>query len=198
MQYAQPAAFTLNHGQEKSSVMPLRVRLAFVGIGCMLSSTPLAAAPPRCAPTNVPVTPVAGTNLRVYQGRTPSHVIRFTSERPGEPVEVFPEPPVRIVHRGTGAQCEIREGGVWARSGVYVGAGGSRFLLLEGSGSNAALVFYDANTCARLGEVDVSEARWRFVDSGVEVGRDCTGTTMEGCRTRRATPLGSNCAVVGK
>ena len=43
--------------------------------------------------------------------------IRFVSERPGEVVDVFPEPPVHIVQRATGAACQIREGGVWSRDG---------------------------------------------------------------------------------
>lgn len=179
----------------------MRLRaLGGLSLFCMSvgSPVPAAAAETRCAPVAVPVAPVAGTDFRVYEGRTAAHRIRFASERPGVLVDAFPEPPVRIIRRATGAECEIREGGVWARSGVYVGAGGRRLVLLETSGSNAALVVYDPNSCARLGEVDVSEARWRFVESGVDIGRDCTGTTIDGCRTQVTARLGSDCTVAAK
>lgn len=173
------------------------VGLTLLGIGCVVSTLPAAAAEKRCAPVNVSVVPVAGTDLRVYEGRTAAYRIRFASERPGTLVDVFPEPPVRLVRRATGAQCQIREGGVWSRSGVHVGAGGRRLLLLEASGAGAELVIYDPNSCARLGEVDVSEARWQFVDAGVEVGRDCTGSSIDSCKTRVTTRLGPDCTVSG-
>jgi len=112
--------------------------------------------------------------------------------------QAFPEPPVRIVQRATGAACQIREGGVWSSEGVYVGAGGQRVLLLETSGANATLVVYEARSCARQGEIDVSEARWRLTDEGVEVGRDCGGTALDECKTRQRVALDAHCMGVAK
>ena len=146
-----------------------------------------------CGPTPVEVRPVAGSNFSLYEGRTATHRIRFVSERPGERVDAFPEPPVRIIRRATGAACLIRDGGVWAGTGVFAGDGGRRFLLLESSGSGATLAIYDADHCARRAEVDVSEARWRFTEVGVETGRQCTGTTIDGCIDRQVTPLRADC-----
>lgn len=147
-----------------------------------------------CASANVVLKPVAGSNYSVYEGRTPTHRIRFVSERPGERVDAFPEPPVRIIRRATGATCLIRDGGVWAGTGVYAGAGGRRFLLLESSGSGSAITVYDADNCARRAEIDVSEARWRFTEGGVEIGRQCKGTMIEECSDRHVTPLRADCA----
>lgn len=147
----------------------------------------------RCVPARVTVAPVAGSNFSQYEGVTPTHRIRFVSERPGEQVDAFPEPPVRIIRRATGASCAIREGGVWSATGVYVGAGGRRVMLLESSGSGADIVFYDAASCVRRAEIDVSQARWRFVDGGVDIGRDCTGSTIDECRTRQTTRLTPAC-----
>ena len=178
-------------------------RLALVGgvSFLLLAGGPVRPAPtaePRCAATKVPVAPVAGSDFRRYEALTPALRIQFVSERPGVLTQAFPEPPVRIVQRARGAACQIREGGVWSSDGVYVGANGQRLLLLETSGASATLVVYAARSCARQGEIDVSEARWRFTDEGMEIGRDCSGTTLDECKTRQRVTLDAHCIGAAK
>jgi hypothetical protein len=68
----------------------------------------------------------------------------------------------------------------------------------DAGGSSAAITIYDADSCARQAEIDVSQALWRFVDGGVEVGRECTGTTIDECATRAVTVLRADCAPAKK
>ncbi len=121
----------------------------------------------------------------VFSGQVGEVTIRLHSERTGPAVESFPDSPLHI--SSTGARCEA-EGGVWHRRGVWVANDGRTVAAIESSGSGAVLVFFSVEDCQRVGQIDVSGSRWRFVERNVE-----TTPALGADRTPRRHGLNAAC-----
>jgi hypothetical protein len=119
--------------------------------------------------------------------------LTFTNERPQEDVNAFPEPPIEIRDTATGRGCDIEDGGIWRRDTVFLGADEQMLVVLEFSGSNDWLAFFDTTSCARVGEVDVSIARWEVGAERIKVGTSCSGTEVATCANQRIISLDDRC-----
>lgn len=146
------------------------------------------AQPPAAVDCGWQTVPIAPVGPREFAGRVGTTEIRLQSEREGTQVESFPD---SALHIGRPAGVCAADGGVWQRRGVFVSADDRTVAAIESSGSNDSLVFFDTANCRRVGEIDVSNARWRFVDRGVEItpaagttGSTRTHTLDADCRPR--------------
>lgn len=153
--------------------------LAAALAGMVLTACAQPPAAPGCGWQVVPMAPVAP---REFAGRVGTTEIRLHSERDSPDVESFPDSALKI---GSPSGHCAAEGGVWQRRGIHVSADGRTVAAIESSGSNDMLAFFDTASCRRAGEIDVSNARWRFVDRGVEI------TPVGGAARTRA--LGADC-----
>lgn len=111
------------------------------------------------------------------------------SDAPVAEVDAFPEPPVRLRDRLSGSYCEIVDGGVWARDGVYLDGLEQIVLMNEFSGSASDLVAYDTGTCEEIGRLDVSGLRWEINGSEVLLGKDCASSDLKRCSVVRSIDL---------
>lgn len=129
----------------------------------------------------------------VGDGRT--FQLRFVNENPdiSEP-DSFPEPPVVIINKASGARCSIEDGGIWARSPLLLNSDESRLLTYEFSGSSAELVAYDTTTCAVVQRQDISGQRVGLVDGKLSLGQQCDGDDLASCKEVTALPSHAFCA----
>lgn len=112
-----------------------------------------------CALVPLAVDEAAPGDTSRYVGRTAALEIEFRNEKRQGAVEAFPDSPLTIRRRASGAECAV-EGGVWARNGVFVSASQEVVAVHVFSGSSDTLDFYAARSCKALGSIDVSGAQW--------------------------------------
>ena len=112
-----------------------------------------------CAYQQVPINAHAPPSLAIYSGHGKDVELQFSNEREQEPVEVFPEPPLRVLDRRVNSACDI-DGGIWVRKDVYLSADELTLLTREYSGNNEQLIFYATRTCRKLAEIDLTNARF--------------------------------------
>jgi hypothetical protein len=115
----------------------------------------------------VPIEPEGQEPAATYVGQTATLTLRFTNEKTTGPVDVFPEPPLRVTPSAAGTTCTIDDGGIWVRQHVYADAQGRVLATHEYSGSNDSLNFYDTRSCRKLATVDVSNTTWRLGAEGL-------------------------------
>jgi hypothetical protein len=123
-----------------------------------------------CSLQPVPIEPEGKEPAATYVGQTATLTLRFTNEKTTGPVDVFPEPPVRVTQRTSGTTCTIDDGGIWVRQHVYADAQGRVLATHEYSGSNDSINFYDTRSCHKLATVDVSNTTWRLGAEGLDIG----------------------------
>ena len=119
-----------------------------------------------CELAHITIQPETAENGEMYSGQLQGVRVSFHNYRTTGAVTVFPEPPLVVTNLKDGRHCEA-DGGVWARDGVYVSTNGKMLVTAEFSGSYEGLVFRDARTCAKLHELDVSDAQWSIQGSRI-------------------------------
>jgi len=112
-----------------------------------------------CAFKRVPIELLDPSSRAVYSGKAKTVELRFSNFRANDPVDVFPESPLRLTHLGLNSTCEI-DGGIWIRAHVYLSRDEKTLLTREYSGNNEQLMFYATSNCRKLAEVDVTDARF--------------------------------------
>lgn len=135
---------------------------------------------------------VAAPALFIGQGQRIE--VRFQHDNPAitDPV-AFPEPPVLLVDRRQQRHCAIDQGGIWARSPLYLSKDETRLVTYGYSGSNAELVVYDTHSCSVLTRQDVSGMRVALTETQVLLGQDCQGEDIASCTTQKSQPLSRLC-----
>jgi hypothetical protein len=135
--------------------------------------------------TPLEIKPISSTQSDIYVGVGTKVEVRFVNEVREGAVDSFPEVPLTILDRATNQKCEINEGGIWMRRGVYLGAGERVLLVHEFSGSSGDLVLYETSTCRKLQAMDISGARWAFEDATLVVGKNCPMDAVSSCRSQQ-------------
>jgi hypothetical protein len=168
---------------------PASMRVSSSSRSCRYFATATVRAPKAtsCSLQPVPIEPEGQELAATYVGQTATLTLRFTNEKTTGPVDVFPEPPVRVTQRTAGTTCTIDDGGIWVRQHVYADAQGRVLATHEYSGSNDSLNFYDTRSCRKLATVDVSDTTWRL---GAE-GLDIDVQTKAGKKTKRVALTGA-------
>jgi hypothetical protein len=115
--------------------------------------------------------------------------VHFRSHIASADIDAFPEPPVVMVNHVTEERCAIEEGGIWARSEVYLSDDERVLLVNEFSGSGSDLISYDTGDCRQIRRMDVSDMRWRINGAVAYIGESCTGDGMTGCASIRPLDL---------
>ena len=141
-----------------------RLPLISVTLAALVAGPAIACA---CALQKIEIKPLAAENGETYVGQSHDVEARFHNDVQGRAVTVFPEPPVTLRHLQSDGTCTIDDGGVWGRDGVWVSADGNTLVTTESSGSYEGLVFHDTHSCAKVGEIDVSGARWHVDGASV-------------------------------
>ncbi len=131
------------------------------------------------------IAPLGAEPATTYKGLGQRVEVLFKNDKLEGPVENFPESPLTIRDVIRGTQCEI-EGGVWSRSRVFLSDDERRLLVSEFSGSNEDIKIYDTRSCRQKSVTEVSTSVWRIDASHLEVGRQCSGDTINSC-TQRVT-----------
>lgn len=124
-----------------------------------------------CTFQRLEILPTDPVNFERFSGRGHRVFIEFKADF-GRETDVFPEPPT-VVNRSTNKSCNVEEGGIWLRRQVYITPDESRLLSNQYSGSWEALVVYDTNTCARLGEMRLNRRLVSIDRNTVSVEADC-------------------------
>jgi len=125
-----------------------------------------------------------------HQGRME---LVFHNEKRGGPVDAFPEPPLIVRNVDTKQECRIEEGGIWVRGDVFLSTDGKTLMVREYSGSNDWLAFYETSNCMKVGEIDISNAKWKLRSPGIAVGQTCSGDDIESCQSLRTESLDAAC-----
>lgn len=109
-----------------------------------------------------------------YAGHGREVELLFSNLRDDGPVEVFPEPPLRVAMPRRHSSCDI-DGGIWVRAHIYLSGDERTLLTREYSGSNEQLMFYATGDCRKLAEIDVTDARFSLEPDGIRVRHHATG-----------------------
>lgn len=162
--------------------------------GCMLACG-CAIAAGEVAFDKIAVEPLAGTSSsdmpREFIASGKQVEVHFFSYREADSVAIdsFPEPPVIVRDKTSSAQCEIDDGGIWARAEVYLSADERYVLMNEFSGSGGDLVAYDTRTCKEVGRLDVSDSHWEIRGTEARLGQNCSGADMASCASFKPLDL---------
>lgn len=145
--------------------MPLKTTVLVMTLSCILATQVHATS---CKLDNIPVIPLKPGQYETFHARAKSVELRFHSDSNTPDVDVFPEPPLQVLQLASNAQCEI-EGGIWVRKDVFLSQDEQILVTHEYSGSNDYLMFYKTASCAKLHELDVSEAKWQIAGNIIRV-----------------------------
>jgi hypothetical protein len=167
---------------------PARMKVSSTSRSCRYFSTATVGAPKAtsCSLQPVPIEPEGIEPAATYVGHTATLTLRFANEKTTGPVDVFPEPPLRVTQGTAGTTCTIDDGGIWVRQHVYADAQGRVLATHEYSGSNDSLNFYDTRSCQKLATVDVSNTTWQLGADGLDIDVQ----TKAGKKTKRVTLTG--------
>jgi hypothetical protein len=173
----------------KLSRNPL-IRLVETGLLSLLFCSYLHADEGRYAFNKVIVNPLPNEPQK-FVGRSDDIEIHFHHDRGIEnpDVDSFPEPPVVIINHAENKQCTIDNGGIWARTEVYLSKDKRTFMLNEFSGSASDLVSYRTETCQQIKRIDVSDMRWKIDGNVAHIGENCTDASMDSCALIRPMDL---------
>lgn len=152
--------------------------------GALFAGQALAAA---CTLRKIDVLPLTVENGDTYLGQAAGLEVRFRNEVQDRPVSVFPESPMTVRRLHAELECEVTAGGAWGRDGVWTSTDGATLVTTESSGSHEGLVFHDTRSCAKVGEIDVSGARWRIA------GRTLVISPSTAPRRPTRVPLDADC-----
>lgn len=162
---------------------------ASLATGFFALSAPALAGP--CRYDAVRIDPAPAGQMKTFAGTRNGVTLTFTNEADRKEIDAFPEPPVTV--RTRGKSCEITDGGIWARGGVHVSRDGRRLMLHEYTGGNDMMVFYDAATCAKRGEIVTTGSYVTPVAGGLRFDSECSGEDRTSCGKHTRTRLTSQC-----
>lgn len=145
-----------------------QIRQLVIGAFAILSVTIVNAG--ICILSPLPINPIAPERTDIYIGTSKLVEVQFRNEKTEGNVEVFPEPPLIVKNRKNNTTCSI-DGGVWVRKSVFVSNNDSVVVTQEFSGSNDSLNFYDARTCKKINEIDVSNSTWEIRGTEISISK---------------------------
>lgn len=114
-----------------------------------------------CSFSKMEINPITPENNNIFSGKSDFVEIRFNSEKDDANVSVFPEPPLTIINKRLGTECNIA-GGTWVRGSVFISNDTSMLATQEFSGSNDSLIFYSTATCKKITTIDISNSSWEL------------------------------------
>jgi len=117
----------------------------------------------------------------IASGKRVSISFQSYSDADASDIDVFPEPPVVIGNKETGASCKILDGGIWVRAEVYLSSNENYALMNEYSGSGSDLVVYDTSTCLEVERLDVSGVDWSIAGNKLNIGGNCSNSEPKNC-----------------
>lgn len=123
-----------------------------------------------CSFSRMEINPIAPEKNDIFIGTSDFMEIRFNSEDNDSNVSYFPEPPLIIINKKQGSQCEIN-GGVWARNSVFISSDMKTLATREVSGSSGSLILYSTATCKKISEIDISDATLELNNSKLQILR---------------------------
>lgn len=145
-----------------------QIRQFVISTFVILSATIVSAE--TCILSPLPINPMTPERTDIFIGKSKLIDVQFINEKTEGSVEVFPEPPLIIKNHKLKTTCSI-DGGVWIRKSVFVSANDGVVVTQEFSGSNDSLNFYDAKTCKKINEIDVSNSTWEIQGSEISISK---------------------------
>ncbi len=118
-----------------------------------------------CQFVPIVVYPASPEPAESFGGQAGLIELKFQNDISAVAPDAFPESPLVVKNHQSNTTCSI-EGGIWVRHFIYASRDSRILATKEYSGSNESLFFYDTKTCARVGEIDLSEYDVKTSESG--------------------------------